>query len=137
MHGEGKTTVEGQAFLRTMVGEIRTCAGAEVFLIPVTSYSSERMHNIYGNTTGGRNLLLDRRVADEPDPRYWSAKRTTVCDAEGDFAFENVPDGQYFVATQVTWRVPTSQYSSRSEGGSLMKRVHVTTGQDSVRVLLH
>ena len=135
IHEDGNAIIEGQAFLRTTIGEVRTCAGAEVRLIAVTEYSKERIRNLYGNIDGGRNYVSR---SDDPDPQYVQDTLNTVCDAEGDFRFTGIPPGEYFVTTGVFWQVPRSAYSSSNEGAALMKRIRITGSEDeSIRILLH
>ena len=135
IHDTGMTTVEGQAFLRTTIGEVRTCAGREANLIPVTGYSRERMTNLYESTVQGYYFNYSL-ILDEPDPRYLRDSRDGICDAEGDFVFKNVPPGDYFIVTVVSWCVPTG-YGCSWQGGSLMRRIEVTGSEDApMRVIL-
>ena len=135
IHEEGNAVIEGQAFLRTMIGEVRTCAGARVYLLAVTEYSKERFRNLYGNINEGRSYVNN---VDDPDPRYWKDWLHTVCDAEGDFRFTGIPPGEYFIAAGVWWQVPQGVYSSSTEGADLMKRIRITgTEGEPIRVLLH
>ncbi len=54
---QGNNTIKGQAFLRTIGGYIRTCAGYDVLLVPFSSYAKERILHLYGNTKRGfRNI---------------------------------------------------------------------------------
>ena len=56
---EGPHMISGQSFMRTNGGDVRTCAGMEVSLVPQTAYSTERMRLIYGNDFSGfRGLHL-------------------------------------------------------------------------------
>ena len=136
IHEDGDAVIEGQAFLRTVIGEVRTCAGSEVLLFPVTEYSSERMWITYGNISGGRSLTNQR--PDDPDPRYWRDALYSMCDAEGDFRFTGVPPGEYFITSGVWWEAPQNAYYSSTEGADLMKRIKVTgTDDEYIRVLLH
>ena len=135
IHEEGNAVIEGQGFLRTMVGEVRTCAGAKVYLIPVTEDSTERIYKLYGNINKGENSV--NRVVDAP-AQYYRDTRQTVCDAEGDFRFTGIPSGEYFVTTSIFWRVPQSTYYSSREGAHLMERIQITGSEEEhIRVLLH
>ena len=136
IHEDGSAVIEGQAFLRTVIGEVRTCAGSEVLLLPVTEYSAERMWITYGNISGGRSL--EDQKPDDPDPRYWRDALYSMCDAEGDFLFTGVPPGEYFITSSVWWEAPQSAYYSSTEGADLMKRIKVIgTDDEYIRVLLH
>lgn len=50
--------------------------------------------------------------------------RHTQCDSRGDFIFENVANGDFFVVTEVTWVA-----ADRRQGGKLIKRVSVKDGE--------
>jgi hypothetical protein len=60
--------------------------------------------------------------------------REEVCDAEGDFEFLNVPDGNYYLVAKVIWAIP-GQYNQNYQGGGMMKRVSVNDGEH-VKVLI-
>lgn len=55
--------------------------------------------------------------------------RRTQCDAQGNFIFDRVADGDWFVETKVTWVVAGVQ-----QGGAIMRRVSVAGGAVSVIV---
>ncbi len=59
-------------------------------------------------------------------PEFQKYVRKAQCDAEGDFEFTGVPNGTYYVVSQVTWMVPGSYIS---EGGVVGKRITVTNGR--------
>jgi hypothetical protein len=133
----GTAVVSGQGFMRQRGGGIVTCGGEEVRLIPFTEYSAERMTIFYGNDTSGfRDIRTSAfgRIPEPAPPEFLEASLDTRCDAQGNFSFENVPAGSYFVVTKVQWEVPTG-YFSIQQGGHLMRRVTVADGQ-RVRVLL-
>ena len=50
---KGDNTITGSALIRQQGGGVVTCAGNEVWLAPVTPYSTERVKHIYGSTTKG------------------------------------------------------------------------------------
>lgn len=132
----GTNTIEGSAIVRSYNGTVKTCAALPVMLFPVTAYARERMAHLYGSETEGFNLLVGGRPADfaNDDPRYQAAVKTTRCDAHGRFAFSELPDGDYYVVATVTWR---ERAMGMDEGGSLMQRVHVSTGETKDVLLAH
>src|SRR5262245_40298090 len=75
----GSAVVSGQAFLKTRGGDVKTAAGEEVYLNPVTSYSEQWYEVAY---TGGRALT-------EADPSYSDYVQTTIADGDGRFSFSN------------------------------------------------
>lgn len=117
----GPNTIAGQAFLRQKGGGVVTCAGQTVMLIPRTQYSQERVMALYG-TISAPALNRTNNVSD-PAPGYQDHMRTTTCDAQGNFRFEGVPDGRYFVNTVVSWSV-----GYRPQGGAVMTPADVAGG---------
>lgn len=120
---EGSNTISGQAFLRQRGGGVITCAGNTVHLVPAGTYARERIQNIYG-TIFRPALSLAYARADSPDPYYVTLSREARCDAQGNFLFQGVADGAYFVATKVVWEV-----NYQLQGGHVMAPVKVSGGQ--------
>jgi len=123
--GTGAGTLKGSAFLRTNGGAVKTCAGYDVQLLPYSPYAAERMRFIYGSDTSG-NLFGPRRAwkftPDEPE--FYKALRKTVCDANGEFEFDNLPNGDYFVIAKVTWDIGNVY----DESGTMMEKVSIANG---------
>lgn len=131
----GKNTIAGNAVLRTVGGEARTCAALSAHLVPISSYATERFTRMYGNTSSGFLSATSGFKFTQTDAAYEANSRTVRCDAQGNFRFENVPDGDYFVTAFVTWGVPTSAYVTATQGGVLMQRVSVSNGETKQIVL--
>jgi hypothetical protein len=130
----GNGVITGQAFLRQQGGGVVTCAGSEVTLAPVTTYSQERANIIYGNAIRGfrpasQDAIFPLRLP-EPPSDFMESLRLSTCDAQGKFRFDAIPPGQYFLATRVIWRV-----GSVPNGGALMRRITVTPGQSQDIIL--
>jgi len=70
-----ESTVNGEAFLMTVGGSSRNCAGNKV-----------KLRGIYENT---QKLYKD----------------STVCGSDGRFTFNKVPYGKYTIKTRVVWFV--------------------------------
>jgi hypothetical protein len=124
----GTNAISGTAILRTARGNAKTCAALPVTLFPASRYARERMRHLYGSEDGGFNPLVGGRPADftGDDPRYTATARTTHCDARGRFWFSELPDGEYFLTSSVTWR---ERDFGLDQGGHLMRRVRVSTGE--------
>ena len=121
----GIATVKGQAFLKTRAGDVKTAAGNEVFLNPVTSYSLEWYEAYRSN----------RRI-EERDPRLDEYVRSQLADGNGRFSFKNVPAGEYFLTTNVTWEAPTGfQGALQRQGGIISTRIKVNEG-DEIEVIV-
>jgi len=134
--GRGTNTIAGSAIVRNYNGTVKTCAALPVMLLPVSAYARERMAYLYGSSEEGYNLLVGGRPADfaGDDPRYGATVKTTRCDARGRFAFSELPDGDYYLVATVTWR---ERELGMDEGGSLMRRVQVQTGESKDVLLAH
>ncbi len=121
---EGKGTITGQAFLRTRGGEVKTCAGSEVILVPDNAYTREsRTAALSGNYSSVRW-----------DPNYYDYRRKSICDAQGRFTFRSLPAGKWGVATAVVWEAPSGQ-GLLPQGGSLAQYVSLAEGQTAEIVL--
>jgi hypothetical protein len=120
----GTGVVSGQGFLRQNGGGVVTCAGSDVRLIPVTRYSTARMQMIFRNTEAGYGPALSMTAPEDPPVEYVRQTRQATCDAQGNFRFEGLPPGEYFVTTRVQWMVGYA-----TQGGTLMRRVTVAPGQ--------
>jgi hypothetical protein len=112
----GTGIVRGRAFEEAEGGVIKTAAGNEVILNPVTSYSMEWYEKAY----------LPGRAMVEADPRLSKYIMTQIVDADGRFTFKNVPPGDYFVTTKITWNSPSGR-----RGGTISKRITVKDGHET------
>jgi hypothetical protein len=128
----GTNTIEGSALLRQQGGGVVTCGGSEVDLIPASKYASERLTYLYGGPDGGYTSALSMMYYKEPpppNPEYQRTWRKTICDAQGKFKFTNLPDGGWYVLSEVRWTVNTPQ------GGYIAKFVQVKDGETKEVVL--
>lgn len=131
----GTASISGQAFFQTRGGQPRTCAGLEVSLQPRSTYGDERLTALYGNTSAGAIPALASRVQFIPDDAaYKAARKTSVCDAQGNFSFTNLPAGDYVLVAAVIWTIPGQEFAP-PQGGPLMKSVTLSEGE-SERVIL-
>lgn len=126
--GQGPNTITGIARVSTG-GKPRTCASLPVRLAPDSDYTRKRIAGLYGDDDEG---FVDARSAQrlraqqDVDKRYEISLKTAVCDASGNFAFRNLPDGTYYVLAPVVWK---NKLGEVAEGGFYMQRVTVTGGE--------
>lgn len=132
----GTNTIEGMAIARSYNGTPKTCAALPVTLFPVSAYARERMLALYESDEDGFNPILMGRPANfvDDDPRYAAMAKTTRCDTHGRFAFTELPDGDYFLVGEVTWQ---DRQAGLPQGGYLMRRVRVSTGETKEVLLAH
>lgn len=120
----GTGSVTGQAFMRTVGGDVKYGAGSDVFLLPATSYTTQWYTENY---LGGRPL-------ENPDPRASQGQLVTQADGGGNFTFTSVPPGNYYLSSAVRWQAP-SQYGLLPQGGVIAKLITVTDGKQSREML--
>lgn len=130
LEATGNNTIKGSALIRQRGGGIVTCAGNQVFLLPVTEYSSERVMAIYGNLERAHiSNYVNNIVFDPENLDYGKSTRPTLCNVQGFFTFNNVKDGEYYVISTITWEVPISAYSTSTNGGSMFQKISVKKNQ--------
>lgn len=124
----GSNNVSGNALMRQRGGGIITCAGNQVALFPKTNYSTEYLQNmfskskyLYGYFSDGKGYVESSNWVMNP---YSSDSKITICDSQGNFEFQNLADGTYYVVTVITWSVP-SRYGSDSQGGNLLQEIEL------------
>lgn len=106
-----------------------------VDLVPVTAYSQERMQALFDDTDEGIFALGEDRIGGFADLEqdmdfHRNGKKYVSCDGEGNFSFENLQPGSYYVTTALRWG------SGENEGGcTLMKRVLLGSGETIELVL--
>lgn len=119
----GVNSIRGSALIRQQGGGVVTCAGNQVVLMPVTARAREWATEVFESTSGGYRQAGGRGVVfDETDP-FWRATREATCDAQGNFRFDGLPDGDFYVFTRITWRV-----GYNIQGGALMKSARLAGG---------
>lgn len=131
----GECSIKGSAFIKQAGGGIVTCAGREITLIPVTKYAEERITNIYGSNIGGfvpnYSLNFNRIIFIPDDENYHKLCLNTLGDAQGNFEFNNIKEGEYYLTTGITWLVSQYTYS----GGILCKRIVVSKNNNDKMIL--
>lgn len=151
------STITGQGFLKTQGGDVKTCAGNEVYLEPFIDEKNWTYQKVIAAKRGEAAIknfsifsakrIVSSGMGDKKDYRESREKpveeieskydyRTlsdnlvlkTQCDAGGNFEFTNLKQGKYIIATKVTWKTDEWQ------GGSLSKIIEVN--QDKQKVFL-
>ncbi|MDE0207311.1 MAG: hypothetical protein OXP66_14955 [Candidatus Tectomicrobia bacterium] len=138
IHDTGANVVEGRVFVRLWTGEEVPCRDKSVLLVPKTAFSEERIEYLYGGTLepGLRRHLQGSRKLAAPDPEYREYMRRAPCNQAGEFRFEDLADGAYFVVGGVSWRETVGWVSISMmqpvdvEGSELVKMI-LTPGSDT------
>ena len=90
----GANSIYGKASLAKQGGGVVTCAGSRVLLMPATSYFREMFSY----------MIVAGSEPNPPEKAYPSLRgmiRRAECDAQGNFSFSEIPNGTWFLLTQV------------------------------------
>ena len=121
--GKGTATIAGQVFLKPAGGNVRFGAGDTVSLIPVTPYTTEAM-------TASRS-----DESPSLDPRLQKYIRRVVADGDGDFEFQNIPPGSYYIQCPIFWDVQVG-YGNRERAGGFVYAQTQVNGGETIRVMV-
>ncbi|MEI6354568.1 MAG: hypothetical protein WCO47_07560 [Methylococcus sp.] len=143
----GDNQVTGRVMVGLSSGTIVTCAGNVVSLVPVTAYAREWARQFYELDTGRYGSLNQAFRMDSRESQvkfvgadaFYAATRTTHCDDDGDFSFENVANGEFLVVAKTRWLGKDHDYydfmygvnDAQEEDGSVMEKVRLK-GHDAV-----
>jgi hypothetical protein len=125
----GDCILTGQAFLVQENGHTIQAAGRIVTLDPANSIGKEWWVKD-GKSWRWKDLK-------PPTPEFDKARRTTIADADGRFKFTDLPAGDYFIRTEVTWDVVsvdsiTGYPFTSTQGGLLGRLIEVTEKPNEV-----
>ena len=122
---KGNSSVFGTASIKLENGEKRGCASFNVELLPVASYSSERIFKTYGNNESGQILLSQDPPKFEPDvKKYHDLVISTKCNSNSQFEFNNIPQGDFYILAFIIWSEEKDGVEKKF-GGAIMKKLHV------------
>lgn len=112
--GQGTTSIMGQAFLRQRGGGIVTCAGSDVYAIPIGPYFEGVMDPVTASLDERARVLVHH----------------AMCDASGNFKFSKLPEARWRVVTAVVW--DTAIRYENVQGGYLSKEVNSVVDPEPV-----
>jgi hypothetical protein len=135
--GKGTSTITGQAFLKTAGGEVRYGAGDNVLLIPVTPYTTEKVTDLVKAKGEDSSMLAGVYLSILlGDIRMQKYIRTVVGDGSGNFEFQNIPAGDYYIVCPIYWSVPNPDLGITDEtGGVANTKTHIGDGE-TVKVVV-
>lgn len=120
----GTGEIRGSALIRQRGGTVVTCAGNEVFLIPHTPSAQRELRRVFGGDRGfmprGGSPMFGGGQVVVPPPNH----RSTTCDAQGFFSFDEVNAGDWFIMTSIVWEV-----ADNYQGGALLGQASLEPGE--------
>ena len=127
----GTATIQGQSCIKVARGNPWTSAGYySLQLIPVTDHARERMQVLFGSDESGHRSTTEKSVLfnDADEDEYREYMLTASSDREGNFCFENVPAGTYYICNFIRQAV-SDNVGNRLLGADLMLKVTVQDGE--------
>ena len=118
----GGNGVKGQAYLSQQGGNILSCAGGDVLIVPATSFFREMISHV---SAGNMPLIIEKIP-----PSFRGIIKTTQCDAQGNFSAGELASDKWFVWANVHWVGGFGQ-----QGGDLVREVTLSNNE-TVQVLL-
>ncbi len=123
----GTGSISGQAFFKTAGGDVKYGAGDEIYLNPVTTYSTEWF----------KNHVVAERLISPSDPRALQYMRHTTADGEGRFKFEKLPAGGYYLMCRIVWQYAGGYRGSLlSTGGLAYGQTKIGNGEQVTNVIV-
>lgn len=121
----GTAVVTGQAFLKTLGGDVKYAAGNPVYMLPVSDYTTEWFDAV---------IVRGTSVTSAADTATGKFERVATADGAGKFRFTGVAAGKYYLWSAVYWSV--ASYGGLSQtGGQAYATITVAAG-DSVNAIL-
>ena len=141
----GDNTIKGSALIRQQGGGVVHCGGQPIYLVPATSYWKQIVKKSYGSEEGGfsnrgfnvsytpeakkemkkkvKELKKEEEISNKEDMLDY-VLRKKKCGAQGEFEFDNVKDGEYYVRARITWTVDYA-----TQGGEIIAYTSVSGGE--------
>ena len=136
---EGFSTINGNSFIRDAMAiqpGPHTCAGYEVNLLPVDKYFEEYLRLQFDNLNNSFWQRNSPRYDADFDPSSSLYREVTTCDSQGNFEFNNLPKGSYWIITAVSYEGgPFRTLPPSYKGGWLLKKVSVD-GKNNKKVVI-
>lgn len=118
----GHAIVRGQAFSKTVGGDVKYGAGNTIFVFPASKYTAQCMS------------ILDMSKSHCAE-RLKPYMRSVIADAEGRFEVDGLAPGSYLFTTTITWGVP-GPYGITTTGGPVTATVEVKSDTDVIKMNL-
>ncbi len=95
LNGHGNAAIVGAVSMKIRGMEARLRGGTQIFLVPVTSY-----------TTALQERIIQRGDLGEVDPRLARYRRIAFANEDGQFSFHHLRAGDYYLFALLRWQLP-------------------------------
>lgn len=118
----GKSSIDGEGFLRRPNGWLARCSGGIVYLVPATAYFREWVE-VY---RAGNRIMNSAELNES----HSKAIRKTQCNMQGKFQFADLPVGKWILVTRVTY--DGAEWNNAS---TLVSEVETRPGETAAAIL--
>lgn len=122
----GNNTITGSVYYgdtKNGNNNTNTCTGVSIHLLPDTEYTKERFIFITGSEYDGYGLISEVPGLSKLNPLSLKYRQTVKCNNNGNFEFENISDGSFYLLTSY------QKNNQEKSSGMIMKKVFVSNGE--------
>lgn len=119
----GTSSIKGLAKFKSKNDDIRFGKDFWVELNPYSAYTKERLNDIYKDDNSAYVYIENGIPKFIPDPEGYHKTRKVMCNEEGEFEFNNLPAGDYYVIAFMLWD---------KTGGGIMHHIKLSDNETKV-----
>ena len=123
---KGNGIIKGIAKFKSKNGILRFGKDFRIELMPNCLYTEERLNKIYDDKDSGYIYVEDGIPKFTPDPKGYHETKKTMCNEKGEFEFNNLPLGDYYIIAFMLWD---------KTGGGIMQRVTLSENYDNSKII--
>lgn len=116
----GHAVVKGQAFSKTVGGDVKYGAGGEILVLPNTEYVSQCI-----------TILKMQYITTDCGKTIFPLGRVVIADGEGRFEITGLAPGDYSISTLITWGIP-GRFGIEQTGGVVSTVINVKNDTDVI-----
>ena len=118
---KGNGSIKGIAKFKSKNGTIRFGKDFRIELMPNSLYTEERLTKIYNHKDSGYVHVEDGIPKFTPDPKGYHDTKKTMCNEKGEFEFNNLPPGNYYIIAFMFWD---------KTGGGIMQQITLSEDEN-------
>lgn len=117
---KGNASIKGIAKFKSKNGVLKYGDKFRLELMPYCLYTEERLNKIYKNNNSGYVYIEDGIPSFTPDPKAYHETIKVMCNNKGEFEFNNLPKGDYYLIAFMLWD---------ETGGGIMSHFSLSDGE--------